>query len=248
MEKNVSGKRAIVPALFTATALVALLFSSATVASAADAAKGAKLFTDNCASCHGDHGQGRGGPEGWFTGGGMQFGGSNISDAVGNKLNDQNFLSITSDSFLKATILKGRSNERMPGGLVKEAEADDIIAFIRGWQKVPNVPVNNDATVWADAPAGAVLFQQACASCHGRNGEGVEGYSPALNDQNLLNVASDDWIRQTVQRGREGSVMRAMERGDPMAVTELEPREIENIVAYIRTWDKNAKAKAGLNN
>lgn len=247
MEKKVSGKRAMVPALFTVTAFVAFLFGSATLASAGNPTAGAKIFAENCASCHGDHGQGRGGPEGWFTGGGMQFGESNISEAVGNRLNDQEFLAITSDEFLKATILKGRSNERMPGGLVNEQQADDVVAFIRTWQKVPNRPVMED-TVWADAGAGAIIYEQSCRECHGANGEGIEGWSPALNDQNFLDTASDDWIRQTIQRGRQSSVMRPFERGNPLSNTELEAREIENVVAFIRTWDKNNKAQAGLNN
>lgn len=247
MEK-IFRKGVVTPALFSIVALVAFLFTSATVVSAGNPIKGASVYKENCATCHGDHGQGRGGPDGWFTGGGMQFKTSNVDDeAVGNRLNDQEFLAITDDAFLKKTITLGRSNERMPGGLVSGSDLDDVVAFIRTWQKVPSRPLD-ESKIWANEGNGKEIYLETCGECHGKNGEGLEGFSPALNDQNFLATASDDWIRQTIQRGRESSVMRSFERGNPLAVTELEAREIENVVAYIRTWDKNAQAKPGLNN
>ena len=247
MEKDLLGRGSNFSALFTVFALVAFLFTTASVASAGNPINGAKVYQENCATCHGDHGQGRGGPDGWFTGGGMAYGKSNISDAVGNKLNDQNFLAQTSDGFLKQTINEGRSNERMPGGLVSGSDVDDVVAFIRNWQKVPSVPVMGD-TVWGNAGHGKEIYLESCGECHGKNGEGIEGFSPALNDQKFLDAANDDWIRQTIQRGRSGSAMRPYERGNPLANTELEPREIDNVVSYIRTWDKNNKPLPGLNN
>ncbi len=87
-----------------------------------------------------------------------------------------------------------------------------------------------------------MLFKGACASCHGVNGEGTD-FGPALNNQVFLELASDDFIRQTIIRGRPGTVMKPFLKGSDLAVAELEPYQINDIVSYIRTWDKRAREK-----
>ncbi|HBO84151.1 MAG: hypothetical protein A2073_08460 [Deltaproteobacteria bacterium GWC2_42_11] len=203
-----------------------------------NADNGAKLYAQNCVPCHGDKGQGRGGPMGWFSGGGGE-----VSNLVGNQLNNQTFLSIASDDFLKQTINNGRPGRLMPPwkGKLKDSEIEDVIAFLRKWQTGPAMALSPDP-VWGDPAAGGELFAAVCVQCHGKKGEGTE-FGPALNNQSLLSAASDDFILQTLRKGRSGTIMRSFLQGNNDAMVELEPYQLNNIVAYIRTWDKNAASR-----
>lgn len=224
--------------------IVALAVTSLALATSASAQmkgnpdNGKEVFMKNCAVCHGDKGQGRGGPAGWFTGGGGE-----ISPLIGNQLNNQVFLATASDEFLRYTIENGRTGRPMVGwkGKLKGQEITDVVAFLRTWQKVPSVKLNPEPA-WGNPVAGGELFEAVCKTCHGEKGKGTE-QAPALNVQTFLDVASDDFIRQTMHKGRPGTVMRSFLVGNDEAVVELETRQIEDVIAYIRTWDKKAKGK-----
>lgn len=224
--------------LFAGGLFALLLAVTSNISYAGNADNGAKLYAQNCVPCHGDKGQGRGGPMGWFSGGGGE-----VSNLIGNQLNNQTFLSTASDEFLKKTILNGRPGRPMVAwkGRLKDSEVEDVIAFLRTWQKVPAVALNNEP-VWGDPAAGQELFAGICVPCHGKKGEGTE-FGPALNNQSFLDAASDDFILQTLRKGRAGTVMRSFLQGDDTAVAELEPYQLNNIVAYIRAWDKNAASR-----
>jgi mono/diheme cytochrome c family protein len=79
------------------------------------------------------------------------------------------------------------------------------------------------------------LWTQSCASCHGKNGDGVD--APALNSQQFLSGTSDDQIHRIVSAGISGTEM-------PTWLNELggslTDDEIEAIVAYIRSWQPTA--------
>lgn len=220
--------------LFLISALVVLLSSA--VANAGDAGKGEGLFQSNCSPCHGDKGQGRGGPMGWFTGGGGE-----VSNLIGNQLNNQTFLSMATDEYLKNSILEGRPERPMIAwkGTLNDAQIADIIAFIRTWQKEPTIKLYSEP-VWGDPAAGKENFSAFCYACHGKDGKGTD-LGPALNNQGFLNAASDDFIKQTIIRGRAGTVMRPHIKGNPDAIADLDESQINDITAFIRTWDKKAK-------
>ncbi len=215
-----------------------LVVAVAGTSQAASVERGKDLYMKNCAVCHGDKGQGRGGPMGWFTGGGGE-----TTNLIGNQLNNQNFLAMASDEYLKETIKRGRPGRPMPSfkAQFSEQEIEDIVAFLRSWQKVDPISLDPNP-VWGNPEDGKVLFKGACASCHGVNGEGTD-FGPALNNQVFLELASDDFIRQTIIRGRPGTVMKPFLKGSDLAVAELEPYQINDIVSYIRTWDKRAREK-----
>ncbi len=98
---------------------------------------------------------------------------------------------------------------------------------------------------------GAVIFASNCASCHGRDGKGLEGIAPALNAPDLFDgsrLASigwagslDDYVYLTVAAGRPvrsadwPQVMPtwSQEYGGPMR-----PDEVRDVVNYVLNYGK----------
>lgn len=230
-------KRGIIASLVAGVGSL-ILVATVSAQMKGDPNNGKEVYMKNCVVCHGDKGQGRGGPAGWFTGGGGE-----ITPLIGNQLSNQVFLATANDEFIRYTIENGRPGRPMIGwkGKLKDQEISDVIAFLRTWQTVPSIKLNPEPA-WGNPVAGRELFEAICKTCHGEKGKGTE-LAPALNVQTFLDVASDDFIRQTLYTGRPGTVMRSVLAGNDDAVVELEPRQIEDIVAYIRTWDKKAKGK-----
>lgn len=186
---------------------------------------GATLYGTFCAACHGPRGEG------------MRYPGMNAFPAIGNP----DFLAIASDELITATVRHGRPGRRMPawgdkdGGL-RAAEIEAVVAHVRSFSDAPP-PVETQPRRWvqADAVAGAGLYADSCASCHGKNGEGAEG--PALNNRVLLNAATDTYLVETISRGRRGTAMAAFAAASTTHAT-LSQQEIEAIVAFIRDWEE----------
>jgi cytochrome c oxidase cbb3-type subunit 3 len=83
-------------------------------------------------------------------------------------------------------------------------------------------------------PDGRAIYGTFCAACHGLSGEGMGQIGvrafPALANPDFLSVASDEFIRETVRRGRPGRDMPAwQEQGG------LRPDEIDAVVSHLRT-------------
>lgn len=76
--------------------------------------------------------------------------------------------------------------------------------------------------------SGANLYALNCAACHGTSGNGGLGVPLAL--PSFQASISDDYVRQTILRGRPGRVMPAF--------TQLQPEEVDAIVQYVRSWNK----------
>lgn len=84
------------------------------------------------------------------------------------------------------------------------------------------------------ATDGATLYGTFCAACHGPAGEGMRyaGMAdfPAIMNPDFLAVASDEFLAETIRRGRPGRRMPAW--GDSEGG--LRPEEIQTLVAYLR--------------
>lgn len=82
---------------------------------------------------------------------------------------------------------------------------------------------------------GATLYGTFCAACHGPHGEGMRypGITafPAIGNPDFLAIASDRFLRATVQHGRPGRRMPAWGEKDGG----LRPEEVDGVVAYIRS-------------
>lgn len=85
--------------------------------------------------------------------------------------------------------------------------------------------------------AGSEVFASNCATCHGKNGEGVSGVAPTLNSKGFLSAVDNEFIAKTISNGRPGTAMPAWaeENGGP-----LRSDQIDDIVAFIRSWEATA--------
>ncbi len=202
--------------------LVMALFAWAGLAQAqgGDPQRGAQLFAENCAMCHGPTGQGRVGP--------------NLS---------KTFSGINVNVELKQIIANGVKGAVMPawsqanGGPLSDQDIDDIIAYINTWgggnapvapapTPVPVTPVAV-AGITGDATRGAQLFAQNCAGCHGSHGQGRVG---ATLQKDWPGIQPGLSIRQTIANGVRGAVMPAWSQanGGP-----LSDQDINDITVFI---------------
>ena len=189
------------------------------------AVDGATLFGAFCAGCHGSEGLGKHAP------GGTTF------PAIANP----DFLALVSDEFLAGTIGKGRPGRRMPGwakdGGLRTEEITRIVSHLRALGGVPEAkPAAWKAT--ANPETGRTLYAANCAGCHGAKGEGAKG--PALNNQELLKLAPDTYLLETISRGRSDTAMGGFAEASPTR-RGLARTEMESIVAFIRAWQGGRK-------
>ena len=191
------------------------------------AGDGATLFGTFCTGCHGGGGVGRRSP------------GMPAFPAIASP----DLLDRVSDDFLTENITKGRPGRRMPawgeltGGL-KPEEIKKVVAYLRTLG-VPYQPDGKPARwVKGDAEQGKQLFASSCSGCHGARGQGIEG--PALNNPVLLSTATDSYLVDTIGKGRQGTAMQGFLQPTPARRT-LNQTEIENIVTFLRTWERGKK-------
>ncbi|MCW9023988.1 MAG: c-type cytochrome [Gammaproteobacteria bacterium] len=188
---------------------------------------GALLYAQNCAVCHGNHGNG----------------------GVGVPLALPDFQYAVTDRFLELSIRHGRPGRIMPAfNQLSDKQVKAIVKHIRSW--APGKPISFPTiTVEGDPAKGKVLYQQNCAACHGTNGEGGKGtgvtfsrprglpiIAPALNNSGFLAAASDQLIKATLMNGREGTPMVSfLKQG-------LSEKDINNIVSYVRSFENQLSA------
>ena len=93
---------------------------------------------------------------------------------------------------------------------------------------------------------GKAVFDKTCKQCHGPEGKGnvaadkfYEVKIPRLNSD-YVQRKSDDEIREIITQGRRK--MRPVRMGQPVAEHKLEPSEVGDVIAYVRTLKKAAAA------
>ncbi len=185
-----------------------------------DIANGESLYSGMCSGCHGTRGEG----------------------IVGPALMNPDFLATTKDHFIRETMLRGRrptamrSLKKGGGSLVElsDKEINDVVAYIRSREnQQPDEIISNIVT--GTLTIGEDLFIKLCEQCHGKNGKG--GLGPALNSPEFLAAATDGFIQAAIVRGRKATPMRAWGMG-AQGLQELPPDMIDDITAYIRSWQK----------
>ncbi|HNB72739.1 MAG TPA: c-type cytochrome [Acidobacteriota bacterium] len=185
---------------------------------------GATMYSALCSACHGAKGQG------------VRYPGLPPFPGITNP----DFINLVSDEFLTATITSGRPGRKMPawggsGTALNPEEIKAIVGYLR--QVSATTPVAETTPprwVKGNPVQGEKLFAANCSGCHGTKGEGNEG--PALNNQILLNSATDRFLVETITQGRRGTVMPGFSQSSTVRPA-LTPAEIESIVTFMRSWE-----------
>lgn len=172
--------------------------------------KGRAVYARLCATCHGVEGNGY------------------VADNAPS-LRSPTFLASATDAFLQAAILRGRPGtamgaySRATGGPLGQAEANDLIAFLR--DRGPPVQPLPPARA-GDAGRGLVLYQSNCQRCHGTKTQRISAVH--LANPVLLETASDAFLRRAIEVGRPPTSMQAWK-------DVLTPAQIDDVVAYLRS-------------
>ena len=194
-------------------------------ASPGNAKAGAEVFESICAACHGSDG----------------------TEVHTAQVSNPTFLRSASDGFLAATIVLGREGTDMPAHvtaeehLIEPEQIADVLAFLRQWEQPTawRTPARGVEVTKQGIAAGREHYASYCAGCHGTRGKGVQQgppyFAPALNDPAFLTAASDGFLLATIARGRSGTPMRPFGLGAG-GIAELEPAELLEIVAFVRSW------------
>lgn len=189
---------------------------------------GARLFSQNCAVCHGEKGSG----------------------GIGVPLALPSFQATISDDYIRKSIRTGRLGRIMPAFTrISDEEVEAVVKYVRAWNKAK--PMTYANTPVAGNPShGKQLFAQYCAACHGATGEGGKGtgvtfsrprdlpiMAPALHNPGFLASAPDAMIKHTLMTGREGTPMVSFLKHG------LKEKDINDIVSYVRSFEKEPTAK-----
>ncbi|MEN8722330.1 MAG: cytochrome-c oxidase, cbb3-type subunit III [Alphaproteobacteria bacterium] len=179
---------------------------------------GAAAFAENCAPCHGAGGGGRPGypvlaDDDWIWGGTL----SAIQETI------------------RVGIRSGHDDERyaeMPAfaDMLPQGERIAIAHFVAGF---------TDTGDPAKAAAGAVPYQDNCASCHGEDGTAVEDTgAPSLNDAIWIYGSDTGSILKQISNPQHG-VMPAWEG-------RLDPVTIKMLAIYVHNLGGGLQEDAGL--
>ena len=190
------------------------------------------LFQQRCSGCHGAVGK--------------------LGPAP--PLNDSLFLAIIPADELKHVAAEGRRGTLMAafrhdkGGPLTEQQVEVVASGIRArWSEPsekfepPPPPYRLSAAPAGDEKAGAELFAQICARCHGKQGvgrSGQKGDAGPLHSAAFLGLISNQALRRIVITGRPDLGMpdyRGLGAKRPGAQP-LDSREVSDIVAYLVSW------------
>lgn len=161
---------------------------------------GQRLYANNCSVCHGTAARGQ----------------------VG-------FPNLTNDDWLWGgepdqiwhSIAKGRQGYMPAKGTMPNMtsqQVDQVVNFVLSYSGR-----ERDAQA---AEAGAQVYAQACAACHGADGKGMTALgAPNLTDNIWLYGSTYEWIRETVEHGRQNEM--------PAQEGRLTDDQIQIVSAYV---------------
>lgn len=179
-----------------------------------------QLYTKYCALCHGENREG--------------YAADNAPSLRSRSL----LASSKGSNFIRYTIQYGRANTAMAGyldtqgGPMEFIEIELLMEWLYQTAEVEESLGLSREPVLGDITTGASLYDEHCAVCHGKEGEGVT--APALSNPMLLATATDHFLRYAIAEGRDGTPMIAFD-------TVLDSLEINSITAFLRSrasgWD-----------
>ncbi|HEY3254937.1 MAG TPA: c-type cytochrome, partial [Polyangiaceae bacterium] len=175
--------------------------------------RGAELYGRMCAVCHGEKGEG-------------------YRADQAPRLAQPEFQASVSDEQLREAIKNGRNSTTMSawsqgrGGPLSPEDIEEVIKFLRTWRKGPGVTLD-ERPPGGDLTRAENLFARECVSCHGARGVG--GRNVHIGNPQLLQAASNGFIRYAIKNGRPGTAMKAYAQviGD---------EGIEDLTGLLRSW------------
>jgi mono/diheme cytochrome c family protein len=203
--------------VLTTEQLNALVLYTLQAARGAPTELGQQLFAQNCASCHGDFGEGGPNP-------------TRAGDVIA-PISSREYLGTRDDATLRAVISQGQPDFGMSpfatsnGGPLDDEEIDAIVAFLRGWEENPPVEVPPEVVTGPVPLHAAEIFRDICARCHGPAGEG--GLGPGLRGPEFTARYNDEQIYDVINLGHEATPMIAW--GEILTA-----EQIRELVTYIR--------------
>ncbi|HWZ50393.1 MAG TPA: c-type cytochrome [Granulicella sp.] len=186
------------------------------------------LYSENCASCHGEHGT------------------QGPSIALANPV----YLAVAGEANVRNAIAKGVPGSLMPafaqssGGMLTDQQVAVLAhGLVTTWGK-PDALAAADApsyhaTTQASVPDGEKVFGTYCARCHGEGGVGRvrpgKAAQGSIVDPAFLGLVSDQYLRTVVIAGIPGRGMpnwanQKLPSGDKHPLTDA---EITSVVAWL---------------
>ena len=171
----------------------------ALVAYAIEAAEGTPIeagqliYSDNCADCHGDLGEGGSNP-------------ARPGDIIA-PISTAEYLRTRDDGTIRSIISQGQPNFGMSpfgsafGGPLDDEEIDNLVAFIRSWEADPPVELPPEITFDTVALSGFEIFSEVCSQCHGITGSGDTG--PSLQAAEFRTTSSSEDIFSSISEGHD---------------------------------------------
>lgn len=172
---------------------------------------GQALFIEQCASCHGEFGEG--GPNPSRPG------------SIITPISSQGFLATFTNDTLFNIIANGLPDRGMAafsqnnGGPLDDRKIEQIVSYLRAWEASPPV-VAAYVPPPVTEPNGAALFTSVCAPCHGLYGEGGSGPTLATIDFSQR-FQIEDMHAETIQNADELS-QHVFERMSALTSAQLE--------------------------
>lgn len=149
--------------------------------------RGAQLYRQNCAQCHGLQGEGQVGPA-----------------LKGSQLGEGALAKVINRGGGPGTGMPAFGREE--GGPLGEHQIKDLVIFIKEWGNAP-APVSPPAP-GPSATDVDELYGAHCAACHGAERQGVSGLAPALSPESLA-ALGDAEVKGIISDGRAGTPMPA---------------------------------------
>lgn len=181
---------------------------------------GQELFIANCATCHGDFGEGGINP-------------ARPGDIIA-PISTAEYLKTRDDATLRNIIAQGQPNFGMSpfgssfGGPLDDDEIDALVAFIRSWEENPPVELPPEVTIEQITLSGADIFLELCAQCHGSDGEG--GIGPSFLTEEFKATYTETLLFETINEGHEATAMIGW--GEVLSAD-----QIQQLVEFIRQME-----------
>ncbi len=96
------------------------------------------------------------------------------------------------------------------------------------------------ASLHGIAKKGERIFNKNCVACHQADAIGKPGVAPSLTNPQLLSIASDKFLFETISKGRRGTAM-------PAWGEELGKKKIKAVIAYLRSHAKGPNRSTEVN-